>query len=385
MIAVPRIGFVFEQTLGHVTHAANMKAVIMSDPSISPTWCPIPFDVSGLAARIPLFGSNWTVRAGVRTRQAIRHAHRGAGLDALFVHTQVPAVLATDWLRRLPSVVSIDATPAQYDAVGDFYNHHPSHPRIERLKFNANKRCFDQSSAMVAWSAWAKASLVDDYGVPADKITVIPPGVRLDQLSRPEGEPPEDGVIRLLFVGADLERKGGATLLSAFRKLRTQVGARAPGTPAVELHLVTKSPVTAEAGVHWHPDFSPNSPGLLELYKRCHIFCLPTRADMLAVVLCEAGAAGLALVSTSVGGIPEIVRDGETGLLVPPDNVDALTAALARLVEEPEMRRRLGANAADTVAARFDARKNANRIIELLHSVVDAHCRRSPDGDVQAE
>jgi glycosyltransferase involved in cell wall biosynthesis len=385
MTAVPRIGFVFEQTLGHVTHAENVKAVIMSDPSISATWCPIPFEVSGLAGRIPLFKSNWTIRAGVRARRAIRHVHRAGGLDALFVHTQVPAVLATDWLTRLPSVVSIDATPAQYDALGDFYNHHPSHPRLERVKFNANKRCFDRSSAMVAWSAWAKASLVTDYGVPADKVTVIPPGIRLDQLSRSEGEPPEDGVIRLLFVGADLERKGGATLLSAFRKLRTQLGPVAAGTPAVELHLVTKSPVTAEAGVHLHADFSPNSPGLLDLYKRCHIFCLPTRADMLAIVLCEAGAAGLPLVSTSVGGIPEIVRDGETGLLVPPDNVDALTAALARLVEEPELRRRLGANAADAVAARFDARKNADRLIELLHSVVGAHRRRSPDDDVQDE
>ncbi|MGZ4771769.1 MAG: glycosyltransferase family 4 protein [Ilumatobacteraceae bacterium] len=373
MTAVPKVAFVFEQALGHVTHAHNVRKVITSDPSISAIWCPIPFEVTGLAARIPLFKSNWTVRSGVRARRAIRHAHRAGGLDALFIHTQVPAVLATDWLKRLPSVVSIDATPAQYDAFGDFYDHHPSHPRIERFKFQANKRCFDQASAMVSWSAWAKAGLVADYGVPADKITVIPPGVWFDQWSRPDGEPPEDGVVRILFVGAVFERKGGVSLLSAFRKLRTQVGAGAADRPTVELHLVTKSPVMEEAGVHVYADLSPNSPELLELYKCCHIFCLPTRADMLAVALCEAGAAGLALVSTSVGGIPEIVREGESGLLVPPDNVDALTAALGRLVDDPELRRRLGSNAANTVEAHFDARKNAQRLIELLHSVVAVH------------
>jgi glycosyltransferase involved in cell wall biosynthesis len=372
MTAVPKVGFVFEQALGHVTHAHNVRAVITSDPSISAIWCPIPFEVNGLAARIPVFASNWTVRAGVRARRAIRHAHRAGGLDGLFVHTQVPAVLATDWLKRLPSVVSIDATPLQYDALGDFYNHEPSHPRIERLKFQANKRCFDQASAMVSWSEWAKASLVVDYGVPADKITVIPPGVWFDQWTRPDGEPPESGVVRLLFVGADFERKGGATLLSAFRRLRTQVSAGAANPPTVELHLVTKSPVMEEAGVRVYSDLSPNSPELLQLYKRCHIFCLPTRGDMLALALCEAGAAGLALVSTVVGGIPEIVREGETGLLVPPDNVNALTAALGRLVDEPELRRRLGSNAATTVAACFDARKNAKTLVELLHSVIAA-------------
>ncbi|MGZ4672091.1 MAG: glycosyltransferase, partial [Ilumatobacteraceae bacterium] len=70
---------------------------------------------------------------------------------------------------------------------------------------------------------------------------------------------------------------------------------------------------------------------------------------------------------------PEIVREGESGLLVPPDNVDALTAALGRLVDDPELRRRLGSNAANTVEAHFDARKNAQRLIELLHSVVAVH------------
>jgi len=51
-------------------------------------------------------------------------------------------------------------------------------------------------------------------------------------------------------------------------------------------------------------------------------------------VLCEAGAAGLPLVSTAVGGIPEIVEDGQTGLLVPPDDAGALAAALTKLVEQ---------------------------------------------------
>jgi glycosyltransferase involved in cell wall biosynthesis len=176
-------------------------------------------------------------------------------------------------------------------------------------------------------------------------------------------------VVRILFVGADLDRKGGTTLLAAFGKLRAHLATGAAGTPAVELHLVTKTPVTAAPGVFVHPGMTPNAAPLLDLYRRCHVFCLPTRADMLALVLCEAGAAGLPLVSTAVGGIREIVRDGETGLLVPPDDVEALTTALTLLVEEPSLRRRLGAQAAALVSSDFDAATNARRIVDLLKQV----------------
>jgi glycosyltransferase involved in cell wall biosynthesis len=84
------------------------------------------------------------------------------------------------------------------------------------------------------------------------------------------------------------------------------------------------------------------------------------------MVLSEAGAAGLPSVATAVAGIPEIVRDGETGLVVPVDDVEALTKALRTLVESPELRGRLGTAAQELVTASFDAEKNAERLIELL-------------------
>jgi len=365
----PKIGFVFEQTLGHVTHAHNLQAVLADDQTISPRWIPVEYPVSGVAAHIPVFSSNWTVRAGLRARRALRAASREGQFDALFIHTQVPAVLVPDWLRRIPTIVSIDATPIQYDELGAFYDHEPGGGTLERLKWKANRACFQHAKAVVSWSSWAKQSLVDDYEVPAEKVTVIPPGVWLDQWTHPSGRRPDAGVVRILFVGADLVRKGGMTLVAAFRKVLAHVGDRAEGSPSVELHLVTKTPHAPESGIHVHADMTPNSPELLELFRRCDVFCLPTRADMLALVLCEAGAAGLPLVSTPVGGISEIVKEGETGLFVPPDDIDALAATLIRLVEDPALRHRLGANAAAAVEARFNARKNAEEIVALLKDV----------------
>jgi glycosyltransferase involved in cell wall biosynthesis len=92
-------------------------------------------------------------------------------------------------------------------------------------------------------------------------------------------------------------------------------------------------------------DISPNSDHLKRLYHECDIFCLPTFGDCQPMVLSEAGAAGLPAVTTDVAAIPEIVRDGETGLLVPPGDAEALAAALRRLLCDEELRLRLGSGA----------------------------------------
>ncbi len=366
MTARPHVGFVVERALGHATHADNLQQVIALDERVDAAWCPIPYGVDGLAAKVPFYRSRWTLRAGVRARSAIRAAHRLQPLDALFIHTQVPAIMSVSWMRKIPTVVSLDATPRQYDDFGAYYDHEREVAFIEDIKYRANVRCFRAAAAVVTWSTWAKDGLVADYEVPEDKVFVIPPGVWFDQWARPADAVDDDSTVRILFVGADFERKGGTVLLEAFRRLR----AAQPDAAAVELHVVTKSLIAPEAGVHIHAGMTPNSPELLALYHRCHIFCLPTRADTLALVLSEAGAAGLALVSTAIGGIPELVREGETGLLVPPDNVAALSEALTSLVDDPSRRRQLAKNATEAVKARFDARLNAGRLVDVLQGIL---------------
>src|SRR5690606_31922065 len=130
------------------------------------------------------------------------------------------------------------------------------------------------------------------------KITVIPPGVDVTRWSPARPARDAQQPVRMLFVGGDLHRKGGDTLLGAFRRLHAE-------SPATELHLVTKSVVAAEPGVVVHSDMAPNSQALLDLYQACDLFCLPTRGDCLPMVLSEAGATGLPLVSTDVGAIDE--------------------------------------------------------------------------------
>lgn len=359
-------GFILEQALGHITHTKNLQTNVSNDPDVQPYWGLVPFDTHGIAGRLPLYKSNWTVRAGVRARHAVAQISAQTALDALFFHTQVPAVFSTSWIKRIPSVVSLDATPLQYDALGQVYGHTPGMAWLERIKWQLNRDCFQAARQLVAWSEWTKQSLVNDYEVPPEKITVIPAGVNVRAWSRPVPRLAHQGPVKILFVGGDFERKGGLLLLEAFRAIR-QLGA--------ELHVVTRAPLPEEPGLFVYTNMQPNSLALKELYYRADIFCLPTYGDCLPMVLSEAGAAGLPAITTRVAAIPEIVHDGETGMLVPVGNVAALTDALRQLVASPALRLRQGARAIERVSQTFDAERNTRRLLELLKDVAGAGAR----------
>jgi glycosyltransferase involved in cell wall biosynthesis len=203
--------------------------------------------------------------------------------------------------------------------------------------------------------------------VPPERLTVLPPGVRIEDWRSPAPHP-HDSALHVLFVGGDLERKGGDELLEAIDELRREPPADGEHEEVV-LDLVTRADVESRPGVRVHRGLTPHSPDLLALYHRADVFVLPTKADCLPVALLEAGAAGLPLVSTGLAGIPEIVIDGGTGLIVEPGSTTGLVAALRKLVDDESLRRRLGAAASEHVARNFDAEDTTHRLVDLMLDV----------------
>lgn len=364
-----RIAFVIEDVLGHITHGANLRSHVPEDPEVDPQWITLQYDVSGLGARLPVYRSNWTLRAGWMARRRLARLSRERRLDAAFFHTQVPATLSPGFIRRVPTVISVDATPRQYDELGSFYEHEVGPAALEGLKLRVARSRFRRARHVVAWSEWAKQGLVDQYGVPADKVSVISPGVNIDDWAAPARTHDPTRPLRLLFVGGDLERKGGLVLIEAFREIRDL---------SVELHIVTRDEVPDEPGIHAHHGLRPNSDELRQLYRDCDIFVLPTFGDCLAMVLSEAGAASLPTVSTRVTAIPEVVVDGVTGLLVPPGDVGALVTALRRLADDPDERQRMGRNAVAHIAQQHNATTNTRRLLQVLKQVADGHVVTGP-------
>jgi glycosyltransferase involved in cell wall biosynthesis len=311
--------------------------------------------------------SNWTVQAGLQARRGLKDLERQVHLHGLFFHTQVPAVLAADWVGRYPTVISLDATPMQYDQLGEAYRHKTGPAWLESVKTRLNRNCFQSARHLITWSRWAKDGLVQNYDVGAEKITVISPGVDVGAWERPPGMARDPNVIKILFVGADLSRKGGEDLLRAFQclneaRMKESHGAR------LELHLVTQTPLEARPNVYLHQNMQPNSLALKELFYNADIFCLPTYGDCLPLALAEAGAASLPLISTQVGAIPELVQEEVNGFLIGSGNIRQLVETLEKLVDNPQLRVKMGEHSRRIVVEGHSAEKNSRQLIDLMIS-----------------
>ncbi len=350
-----------EQTLGHVAHGLNIRrALDRHRESIRPTLIPINYRGSaGLAAQIPGLRT-WSVDASRQARAALARRLSEGPADAIFIHTQVAALLAGSLMQRVPAVVSLDATPLNYDSQGASYGHARSWPAIEALKLRMNQAVFQRAAALVTWCQWAADSLVEDYGVNANKISVIHPGVDVS-LFQPRREAPRPGPVRILFVGGDFQRKGGTDLLEAAACLGQ----------AVELDVVTSASVEPPRGIvcRMHRGLAPQSPEIARLYRAADIFALPSRGDCFPQAVAEALASGLPIVASSTGAIPEMVQEDVNGHLVPPGDTRALAMALESLVASSSKRRQMGLASRRIAEQEHDADANNHRIFELMVAV----------------
>jgi glycosyltransferase involved in cell wall biosynthesis len=357
--------FVLEQALGHVVHAMNIERVLADHTDIDATIIPITPQTATGVRSLPLL-RNWSVQSSLAARRALRRHIAARRPDALFVHTQVAALFARDAMRKIPTIVSMDATPMNFDTVGGAYGHGRQGDMVEAGKRAVTSRALRGAKAIVTWSHWAAASAVEDYGVDPDCVHAIPPGVDVRRLRPVEG-PREPGPLRLLFVGGDFERKGGVDLLEAMKVLDRPV----------ELDVVSSTAVASPGlPVRVHADVAANSPLITDLFRRADVFVLPSRGDCTPLAVAEALACGLPVVATPVGGMPELVRHGENGLLVPPQDVHQLARALRVLVDQPDTRRWFGENSRRLAEDEHDVDKNCRKIFHLLETIAAARSTR---------
>jgi glycosyltransferase involved in cell wall biosynthesis len=185
----------------------------------------------------------------------------------------------------------------------------------------------------------------------AERTVVIPNAVDVGAIpqARHDGGRP-----RVLAVGRLAEPKDALTLVRAlaavpghaFSALLVGDG---PDRPAVEAEV-------RRLGLQHAVTVAGTRDDVPELLARADVFALSSRSEGAPVSILEAMAAGLPVVASSVGGVPELVADGETGLLVPPGDPAAMAAALGRLLEDVDLRRRLGAAGRDRALRCFDVR-----------------------------
>jgi glycosyltransferase involved in cell wall biosynthesis len=178
-----------------------------------------------------------------------------------------------------------------------------------------------------------------------------------------------DGPLEVVSVGRLAAMKGFPVLIDAVASLQEPVRLTLVGD-GPDGDALREQAASAGADVTFAGALGADE--VTGVLRRADVFCLPSFAEGVPVVLMEAMASGLPVVTTSVMGIPELVRDGVSGVLVPPGRPERLAGALRVLAEEPETRRAMGEAGRATVEREFDVDRSAGQLLRLFTAITNA-------------
>ena len=204
--------------------------------------------------------------------------------------------------------------------------------RMSSRWIQLEKELYLNAKVCFTTSRFAADSIIEDYGVAEGRVESVESGcnIRLPDALPERNRPPRS----ILFLGIEWERKGGPVLLEAMETVRREFH------EAVLQVVGCGSPGKDVPGVIFHGRVPREN--VAQYLIQADIMCLPSLTEPSAVALSEAAGCGLPVVSTRVGGTPERVIDGKTGLLVEPGDADNLASALVALIRDPEKARRFG-------------------------------------------
>lgn len=232
------------------------------------------------------------------------------------------------------------------------------------------RRLYARCDRIAVGGSHVARALAQNYDIGPDKAVVVGMGANVDRADGPVDDRPERYAAgRIVFVGIDWERKGGPELVEAFTRL-------APRHPGARLVIAGCNPAVDHPAIEVLGRVSHDRVG--ELMGAASIFCMPSHAEPFGIATVEAARLGLPTVGTTTGGFPDTVRDGETGFLVPPGDVDALEVALDRLLSDPDHCRAMGREAATWARERFAWANVSHRLADVVEDAIADRARGRP-------
>src|SRR6266849_5440009 len=287
--------------------------------------------------------------------------------ETAFLETDIPIVLVEDANFALLS--------GYYPEFSNFF------PRFQYEVNMLEELALNKAALVLTASRWAAQSALKNYHVAEEKVHVVPFGANTD--TPPSAEVAlkrkRSGQCKLLFVGRDWNRKGGPIAFETLLKLEERdiqaelivCGCIPPNTFSHERmrvipYLNRKDPVQRKE--------------LEMLYETADFFLLPTRADCTPMVFCEASSFGLPGIATDTGGVPEIIRDGENGFLLPYSATgDAYAECIAKIYRDDQRYAEL----VKSTRAAFEQRLNWDAwgisATKLIHEMLERERRRKGD------
>ena len=246
----------------------------------------------------------------------------------------------------------------------------------------AERLAVERAERVIAVSAQMRADILANFRVEPGRVVVLHNGVDAHAFARTERRDALDryGVREpyALFVGRISEQKGIFQLLEAARQLPRGVQlvlcASSPDTPQLLSRL--QGAVDGRPEIRWINAMLPVQE-VVQIYSHAAVFVCPSIYEPFGIINLEAMACGTPVVASRVGGIPEVVVDGETGWLVEPGDVAALAQGLRTALADPARARGMGEAGRRRVEAHFSWERIAALTLDVYRQAIDAHRRAS--------
>lgn len=314
-------------------------------------------ELGQLYASLDIFEINKAPGLSLNTIRQLVSLTRQLNIDIIHTHNPGPHLYGsiTGFITRVPVI-------------------HTKHGRnypTDRKKVWLNRIASFFTQKIVAVSKNAAEVCLEVENIPASKVAVILNGVDTKIFHPLESvEEKVNRVVRMGIVARLSPEKDHQTLLNACRLLvrnTTQFLLEIIGDGPL---LVTLENTVKDLGIDAYVSFIGMRHDVPEQLRHLDIFVLSSTTEGISLTLLEAMATGLPVVSTNVGGNPEVVIDGETGYIVPPQNPDEMYCKLLNLIEDKNLRQKMGEKGRDRVLSHFSVNETARQYEELYRSLM---------------
>ncbi len=289
--------------------------------------------------------------------------------ESFFCHTRAPMIghVNDTYSAELRSLLDYKKNYPDWILRWLYYStvHFLESRKLQRLKL------------VVANSQFTADTIIKNYPTAASKVRLCYKSVDVERYQEVfryrEATPPDPDRQVILFVGSNMHRKGVPDLIKA-----------APGVikehPEIQFVIVGNDKsifqlegLCASLGISCNFEFEGwrSQADLLGYYQHATIFVMPSLTEALGVTFLEAMAAGVPVIGTNVGGIPEIIQDGINGLLVPVKSPSSITEAINHLLSDDQLRKNLAENASGTLN-NFDVSSMMDCTYRLYRKVIES-------------
>jgi len=294
----------------------------------------------------PTLSESQLDRVGFRRYLGMQAIHRWARRNLSGLRPDLVHAHAVDVGASVVGIARDLGVPVVLTCHGVWFPHHPGWYPSGRLERFLLRRGYDTVTSV------DRASVQALREIGLRDAVLVPNGVDISEF---EGPRPRHEAIRFLFVGRHVHQKGIDTLLEAAARAQARIGDRfalqlaGDGPERLRLEHQARD-LRLSGSVRFLGSLSRTE--LLEAYRGADVLVIPSRYEGFPLVILEAWAAGLPVIATSVGGVPDLC-DAQNAVLIPPDDAGALADAMASLASDPSQREALGAAGRSLVRTRY--------------------------------